>query len=61
MMSLSSSIHSKNYFSVIETYKLFASAVKDTSRVDNIRFRTCTTYVLDSVGAILKEYIDVMD
>jgi hypothetical protein len=54
MVNLSSSIHEKNYHSIIEFYKLFASAVNYVSRVENIRFRSCISYVLDSVGAILK-------
>ena len=54
MVNLSSSIHAKNYFLIIELYKLFASAVKNTSRLSNIKFRKYTNYVLDSVGVILK-------
>lgn len=61
MVNLSSSIHSKNYENISELYKLFASAVRDSSRLESMTFRKCITYVLDSIGVILNEHTDVMN
>ena len=59
MINLCSSIHAKDFHNIMHSFDLFGASIKNTSRVGNVIFRKCNTYILDSVGAILKEYKDV--